>query len=246
MVNGDREEKEKIPFVLKMALSLIIIIFLGFSVWFKIDYFMNFNSSVLPETHVSAEVLGSDSVSSSPETADYIVAWSDTSYFFISEYTFSSPLAGVYAARYLKNKKEHSDLVTAFPRIGVSGLYWSVGFGQFGDYQSAESFASSKGIEPGTYEILHKEIISPDALAFNTAGNKDGYYTIQFGVFESLVETEAARQAWSQAGFAELQITDKKPYSLSFGKYRYEAEAALIANLIWSATGKKTDILLVK
>lgn len=245
--NGDGQSKAEVPLFLKILLSLIIVLFLTISIGYKVDFFtepgsFGFFSSKTdqPEVIVSNEV----------NVFEYFkpiddIDWVSEPYFFISEFTFLSASAGIYAREYVLQQQAQMTTVSTLPQIGGAGIKWSVGFGQFSSVAAALDSIRSFGGSLSDYEIISTESLSPSTLPTRSETGRF-YYSVKLGEFNNRDAIDDAYDKWRSTGFDHLEKVESMPYTLTFGRYSFEAEAKLIAGIIEKGTGLSHSTILIE
>lgn len=239
--------KEENPLLIKIFLSLIIVLFLTISIGYKVNFFKDPGSFVFfyskidqPEIAVSNEV----HVSALFKPIDDI-DWVYEAYYFISEYTFLSASAGIYAHEYVLQQHAQMTTISALPQIGGTGIKWSVGFGQFSSAAAALDSIMSFGGSLSDYQILSTESLSPSTLPTRSETGRF-YYSVKLGEFNNIDAFDDAYEKWRSAGFDHLEKVESMPYTIIFGRYSFEAEAKLIAGIIEKGTGLSQSAILIE
>jgi cellulose synthase/poly-beta-1,6-N-acetylglucosamine synthase-like glycosyltransferase len=161
------EEPKKVPLATKLLLTLIIVGVLIVSFWSKMDLINSFkdnSNSIIEQPQVSTGTSNGTTVvlpdsTESTSISDTTVygninvsdsVWKDSSYYFISYNTYFSTRAAVLVGDQLKRIDSTQVLMVALR----DSTNWSTGIGRYASYAEAISFARSRNLNQGVFEII--------------------------------------------------------------------------------------------
>mgnify|MGYP002621234440 CR=1 FL=1 len=232
--------------LIKLALSLIIIGVLSLSIWPKIQHFMSFESSAsgidtvaTPSDSAPEQVATVDqSDDSATQNKTSLLTWDDPSYYFISIHSFASPLASVYAGRYIVEPSPYEIPRVVSIRSGFDRDFWSAGIGKFETFWQANRWAIDQGLHAGSYEVVKKSEVSLETLinVFQFDENAQWGYDVLLG--DGIKDIDEWQQ-W--AGANRHFLRTREDGIMAIGPFRFLEEAWLMRYYIAQAVNVESS-----